>query len=164
MTGVQTCALPIYDLIGDIHGYASELKALLAKMDYQVTDGIEHLLKGLEFALPEGSYFLDKNKDKRTDVRAKWWETDSFAYRELAIVPGSEIERIPHDLVDAKRLPGYDGVKPVFLGHYWLKGEPAPLTDHIACLDYSVAGGEGGKLCGYRFGGETRLKKENFVF
>ncbi len=30
----------MYDLIGDIHGYASELKALLAKMDYQVTDGI----------------------------------------------------------------------------------------------------------------------------
>jgi hypothetical protein len=30
----------MYDLIGDIHGYASELKALLAKMGYQVTDGI----------------------------------------------------------------------------------------------------------------------------
>jgi hypothetical protein len=30
----------MYDLTGDVHGYASELKALLAKMDYQVTDGI----------------------------------------------------------------------------------------------------------------------------
>lgn len=30
----------MYDLIGDIHGYASELKALWAKVDYQVTDGI----------------------------------------------------------------------------------------------------------------------------
>ena len=30
----------MYDLIGDIHGHASELKALLAKMDCQVTDGI----------------------------------------------------------------------------------------------------------------------------
>ena len=27
-------------LIGNLHGYASELKALLAKMDYQVIDGI----------------------------------------------------------------------------------------------------------------------------
>jgi hypothetical protein len=104
-------------------------------------DSIEHLLKGLEFALPEGNYFLDKDKDKRNDVRAKWWETDSFSYRELAIVPGSDIERIPHDVVDTKRLPGYDGVKPVFLGHYGLESEGAPLTNNITCLDYSVAGG-----------------------
>jgi predicted MPP superfamily phosphohydrolase len=30
----------MYDLIGDIHGYARELKALLTKMDYQITNGI----------------------------------------------------------------------------------------------------------------------------
>lgn len=30
----------MYDLIGDIHGYASELKALWTKVDCQVTDGI----------------------------------------------------------------------------------------------------------------------------
>lgn len=30
----------MYDLIGDIHGYAIELKALLAKMDYREIDGI----------------------------------------------------------------------------------------------------------------------------
>jgi hypothetical protein len=28
----------MYDLIGDIHGYATELKALLTKMDYQEID------------------------------------------------------------------------------------------------------------------------------
>jgi predicted MPP superfamily phosphohydrolase len=30
----------MYDLIGDIHGYATELKALLTKMDYQELDGV----------------------------------------------------------------------------------------------------------------------------
>jgi hypothetical protein len=30
----------MYDLIGDIHGHATELKALLAKMDYQEGDGV----------------------------------------------------------------------------------------------------------------------------
>ncbi len=49
-------------------------------------------------------------------------------------------------------------------GHYWLRGEPAPLTEHIACLDYSVAGGEGGKLCGYRFGGGDALEKRELCF
>jgi len=30
----------MYDLIGDIHGYAAELKALLVKMDYREKDGV----------------------------------------------------------------------------------------------------------------------------
>ena len=30
----------MYDLIGDIHGYATELKALLTKMDYEEIDGV----------------------------------------------------------------------------------------------------------------------------
>jgi len=124
-------------------------------------DSIEHLLKGLEFALPDGRHFFYKtrdaseNKEKRTEVRAKWWLTDCFTPRELAIVPDSEIEKIPHDLVDKTHLTSFDSEKPVFVGHYWLRGEPAPLTEHIACLDYSVAGGEGGKLCGYWFGGRA---------
>jgi hypothetical protein len=30
----------MYDLIGDIHGHASELKALLTKMDYREIEGV----------------------------------------------------------------------------------------------------------------------------
>src|SRR5690554_7967208 len=30
----------MYDLIGDIHGHATELKALLTKMDYREKDGV----------------------------------------------------------------------------------------------------------------------------
>jgi hypothetical protein len=80
------------------------------------------------------------------------------------MVPDSEIKRIPDDLVDRQRLPGYDGEKPVFVGHYWLKGEPGPLTDHIACLDYSVSGDHGGKLCAYRFDRSQTLDSQKFIW
>jgi hypothetical protein len=125
---------------------------------------IEHLLKGLEIALPLGHHFLDKEKNKRTNVRAQWWRTEQLTYRDLAMVPSSEIEKIPHDPVAEHILPGYDGKKPVFVGHYWRTGEPAPLTEHIACLDYSVAGENGGKLCAYRFDGCQKLDPGKFIW
>lgn len=52
---------------------------------------------------------------------------------------------------------------PVFLGHYWLEGDPEPLAPNIACLDYSVAK-PGGKLVAYRWSGERELRRENFVW
>ena len=135
-----------------------------ARKGSEAYEAVETLLKGLEIPLPGEHYFLDKEKNKRTDVRTKWWQTGNLTYRDLAMVPGSEIEKIPHEPVEADILPGYDGEKPVFVGHYWMKGEPAPLSEHVACLDYSVAGDHGGKLCAYQFGGERCLSASNFVW
>lgn len=39
--------------------------------------------------------------------------------------------------------------RPVFLGHYWLRGNASLCRENICCLDYSVA--KGGKLVAYRF-------------
>lgn len=125
---------------------------------------IETLLKGLELPLPEGHYFLDRSGCKRRNIRTKWWDRGARTYYDLALVPGSEIEKIPDTAVDANKLPGYDNLKPVFVGHYWFRGEPAPLTDHIACLDYSVAKGSGGKLCAYRFNNCQTIQAANFVW
>lgn len=125
---------------------------------------VETLLKGLEIPLPDGEHFHDKEGNKRTDIRSQWWRSGELTYRDLAMVPGEEIEKIPHKPIKAHVLPGYDGEKPVFVGHYWMSGEPAPLSEHIACLDYSVAGKQGGKLCAYRFDGEPVLNKEKFVW
>ena len=50
----------------------------------------------------------------------------------------------------------------LFLGHYWLTGDPQPLTANIACTDYSVTL-EDGKLVAYRWSGERELSKSNFV-
>ncbi len=125
-------------------------------------EAIETLLKGLEISLPRDHHFFDKYDHKRTNIRTKWWQQGELTYRDLAMVPGDAIDQIPHLPVASHILPGYDGEKPVFVGHYWMNGEPAPLNDHIACLDYSVAGDNGGKLCAYRFGAESKLRKENF--
>lgn len=125
-------------------------------------EAIETLLKGLEIPLPRDHHFLDKYNHKRTNIRTKWWQQGEVTYRDLAMVPGDAIDQIPHEPVASHILPGYDGKKPLFVGHYWMKGEPEPLNEHIACLDYSVAGDAGGKLCAYRFTGETTLRKQNF--
>lgn len=52
----------------------------------------------------------------------------------------------------------------------WCTGTPAPLSAHIACLDYSIAAKEQraahekGKLCAYRFNGEKQLTQDGFVW
>lgn len=127
-------------------------------------DAIETLLKGLEIPLPGDHHFFDKDRNKRTNIRAEWWRRGKLTYRDLAMVPGDVIKEIPHEPIEADVLPGYDGEKPVFVGHYWMSGEPKPLSDHIACLDYSVAGAHGGKLCAYRFDGEQILAANKFVW
>lgn len=166
---VHACWHPIY--LESVSQFTDDQNRLLpeaweasARKGSEAYEAVETLLKGLEVPLPGDHYFLDKDKNKRTDIRTKWWETESLTYRGLAMVPGSEIEKIPHDPVEAHILPGYDGKKPVFVGHYWMKGEPAPLSEHVACLDYSVAGDRGGKLCAYRFAGEAELREESYVW
>jgi hypothetical protein len=53
--------------------------------------------------------------------------------------------------------------KPVFVGHYWLKGQrPELLRRNIACVDWSVA--KGGFLCAYRWDGERGLDVGKFVW
>lgn len=159
---VHACWHPHY--VRKIGQYTDDQNRLLPKAwakacnkSSEAYDDIETLLKGLEVALPDGHFFLDKEKNERTQIRTKWWQTGKLTYRDLAMVPADEIEKIPHTPVEAHILPGYDGEKPLFVGHYWLTGDPVPLSEHIACLDYSVAGTHGGKLCAYRFDGEQSL-------
>ena len=132
-------------------------------------EAAEVLLKGWEIPLPLGITFRDKDDKERDQIRTRWWERAQRGYRQLAIVPDDAIDRIPDSPIAADSLPGYDGDKLLFLGHYWLTGDPEPLTDHIACLDYSIAGENAadttpGKLCAYRFDGEARLIKDKFVW
>lgn len=130
-------------------------------------DAIETLLKGMEIPLPSGIHFRDKDGHVRTHTRTRWWhEGDQLTYRDLAMVPPSVIEQLPHEPVPAELQPGYDGAKPLFIGHYWMSGIPALISEQIACLDYSIAGTEHtqAKLCAYRWNGETRLAGENLVW
>jgi len=135
-----------------------------SKKGSEAYEAVETLLKGLEIPLPHPHQFTDEYGHKRANIRTKWWQQGELTYRDLAMVPGDAIDQIPHEPVASHILPGYDGKKPVFVGHYWMKGEPAPLNEHIACLDYSVAGDSGGKLYAYRFNNCRTIQPSNFVW
>ena len=78
--------------------------------------------------------------------------------------PESARTHILNDLIDGDHLVEYSHeTPPVFLGHYWMEGEPVPLAPNIACLDYSVAK-PGGKLVAYRWDGEQTLSRDKFIW
>ena len=143
--------------------------ASLARKGTPNYEAAETVIKGLEIPLPSGAVFYDKDDNLRRDIRTRWWLQGQLTYRNLAMVPEKAIEAIPHDPVPEDVLPGYEGDKPLFVGHYWLTGDPTPLSPHIACLDYSIAGGHTesgvpGKLVGYRWNGETVIDPSRFCW
>jgi hypothetical protein len=130
---------------------------------------LEVVLKGMEIPLPAGVEFADKDGHIRKNVRTKWWDASCSTYQQLAMVPLDVVERIPAELVPEDLLSSYAEGKPLFIGHYWLSGDPTPLTDRVACLDYSIAARAPGsgidrrKLCAYRWSGEHEIVPGNFV-
>ena len=125
---------------------------------------IETLLKGKEIPLPEGQSFLDKDNNKRDHIRIKFWERNAKTYKDLFMGPKDALQFIPDlPLEDDYSVPYPTDEKPLFLGHYWMEGEIKPLTENIACIDFSIAK-PGGKLVAYRWDGEQKIDTSKFVF
>jgi hypothetical protein len=123
---------------------------------------IETLLKGKEIQLPDGAFFLDKDENKRHEIRVRWWGKGA-TYRDVYMGPESALTHIPDDPIVGDHMVEYGhDEKPVFLGHYWMEGNPIPLATNIACLDYSVAK-QGGKLVAYRWDGEQQIAPSKYV-
>ena len=121
---------------------------------------IETLLKGIELALPKGLSFKDKDDHERKNIRIKWW-SELTTYRKAALVPDETLELIPNDSIPKHTLNQYAG-KPVFIGHYWLKGEPEIQSDSVCCVDYSAV--KSGHLTAYRWDvGDSGLKNNRFI-
>jgi hypothetical protein len=127
-------------------------------------DAVEKIAKGIEISLPEGMSFHDKDGNPRHDVRIKWWQNQPApVWTDIAIGPPKMTAQLPHEAVHWTVDFGYpQNAPPVFIGHYWWSGEPAPLAPNVACVDYSV-GRRGGKLVAYRWSGERMLKADHFV-
>jgi len=127
-------------------------------------DAIERILKGPEHALPEQLWFKDKDGHPRSHARIRWWQEDGRPNSEALEFGGATLSTDQLELLDAEprvvrtSLP----TKPIFVGHYWLRGEPEILSERVACVDYSVA--KGGKLVAYRWDGETVLSKDKFFW
>ena len=123
---------------------------------------VETLLKGFEVKLPNDISFLDKDNFERDAVRVKWWMHNAKNLGDIALPFGIDIAHAA-SLPLPDSLPQYTSDQPpCFIGHYWLQGQPGPLSSNIACLDYSVA--RHGKLVAYRWSGERILKPEHFTY
>jgi len=137
-----------------------------AYRQYPESRSVEKILKGVEIPLPPGVVYHDKDGAPRAKTRVAWWVNRSeisepVSVADVAMPPAVELLG---DVILSREslagIPGYHDKRLFFMGHYWLQGTPEPITDRIACLDYSVA--RGGILCAYQFRGETELQRENF--
>ncbi|GCB02606.1 metallophosphoesterase [Ralstonia sp. SET104] len=122
---------------------------------------IESLLKGVEVQLPPGHSFKDKSGHTRHEARTRWWDTTATTYRQAALVPSEDRAQLPDIEIPEHLRIGYTGDKPVFVGHYWMTGQPEVLAPQVACVDYSA--GKGGPLVAYRWSGEPVLSSSSFV-
>lgn len=130
----------------------------------ELYDAIGKTLKGKEIRLPNGRSFKDKDGNKRTEMRMKWWEDLSeITYNKVSIHP---IDNLPETKIDLSLLTDTDYYKKddklVFFGHYWLKNKPSLFGDNICCLDYSVAAD--GYLVAYSLDEELILDKNKFTY
>ncbi len=133
-----------------------------ADRDTRLFLDIETILKGKEMKLPDGLSFHDKDGNIRHHTRIKWWlEAHETNLRDASMVsiPDLPAISIPSQTL-GKAYKKED--KPVFFGHYWLKGEPGLYRNNICCLDFSVA--KGGCLVSYRWNGEQQLNHNAFVW
>jgi len=127
-----------------------------------VFKAVEALTKGIEATLPDGHSFLDKDGNRRKNVRVRWWDATATTYPAAAILPDENRKDLPDTALPEHARITVMQDKPVFFGHYWMTGTPAPLTRNAACVDYSA--GNGGALVAYRWDGETQLNAANYAW
>ena len=112
-------------------------------------EACENLMKGPEYELPDGAFFLDKEGNKRRHARSRWWSRAPRTLQEALLF------QTPPEGLDTGRSyanpdhPTYSkDAPPVFFGHYWNQGIPMPEAPNAVCLDYSA--GRGKDLVAYR--------------
>jgi diadenosine tetraphosphatase ApaH/serine/threonine PP2A family protein phosphatase len=155
-------------------GYMSQLKPYLTPANQLTPEllvsasrtgreeyiAVEGLTKGLEVCLPNGQSFKDKYGHPRRNVRIQWWNAEAITYGDLAICTDELREQLCAIPISHDARSPYDNTKPVFFGHYWMRGEQKAQTHTAACVDYSAA--EDGPLVAYRWDGEPELLNDNF--
>ncbi len=129
-----------------------------------LNEAIEQTLKGKEINLPKGLSFKDKDETERFEIRIKWWENPSeMTYKDISVEP---LDNLPETKIDLNLLRNNryykEDQKPVFFGHYWLKGKPLLKRENICCLDYSVA--KQGYLVAYSLEDERKLEDRKLTY
>lgn len=126
----------------------------------------QRLTGGVDLPLPDGQSMMSSDGYVRRAFRTKFWGHTARTYGQLLFQP----DPIPEHIAQAEIAPehreqmvNYDKFQPpLFIGHYWLKGQPRPLASNLACLDYSAV--KYGRLVAYRMDGEAQLQPDKFVW
>lgn len=126
------------------------------------------LITGPEAALPKGQCYYDKEGTQRRAFRIRWWVKPGPETTLIDMMMAGRRSRMTLAGAGADRpfrvdFTPYPVMGPTFVGHYWLDPEElGPLTDKLACMDFSVA--RGGLLAAYRWEpGDQKLSKDRFV-
>lgn len=126
---------------------------------------VETLLKGDEQIIPNDGYFVDKDGNVRKAARIQWWMDPGTSFKDLAMIPGNKktVEKYKLNMPNTppKTRVFYNDKKPVFIGHYWMKGDLKLQTDFVCCVDYSA--GKGDRLCAYRWNPREKLTTYNLA-
>ena len=127
---------------------------------------IQVLTRGVVFPLPDGVKVVTQDGHVRSTFRTKFWADKAETYGDLLFQPDPipvEIAALPISKDHRANMVRYGlDQPPLFIGHYWLKGQPKPITNNIACLDYSAV--KYGRLVAYRMDGEQQLQPKKFVW
>lgn len=131
-----------------------------------ICQAFDRLLRGTDMPLPHGMTLTSEEGFVRTFFRTKFWEENPQTYGDVVFQPGGlpdHAARLPLSPQQKSRLFLYGPDEPLlFVGHYWRRGQPGPLRDNLACLDYSAV--KKGKLVAYRLDQETRLDPAKFAW
>jgi hypothetical protein len=142
---------------------------ILASTKFDSFEGrvLDRLMRGTSLALPGGEAIVSRDGFRRRFFRTKFWSENPETYSDVVFQP----DPLPEHLADHKlsveerrHLIHYPPhAKPVFIGHYWLQGKPAPVKHNICCLDYSAV--KYGRLVAYRMDVDDEgLDKDNYVW
>ena len=124
-------------------------------------ESVEILLKGIEQELPDGQFFHDKDGHPRNAMRVQWWRSPKgLTLKEYGIGAVFPDTAVPESWEN--NFCYEPGDVPVFIGHYWLKGEVTLKSPSVCCLDFSVA--KGGDLVAYRWESGVELSDAHFVW
>lgn len=127
---------------------------------------MDTLLRGTDLRLPEGMSITGRDGYVREFFRTKFWADNPRTYADVVFQPDPlppEVARMELSEEERAQLIIYPSdAPPVFVGHYWMEGRPAPRKHNVACIDYSAV--KYGKLVAYRMDGEKELSPDKFVW
>jgi hypothetical protein len=132
-------------------------------------DAVEVVLKGPELHLGPERAWRDPEGTVRHGARLRWWDDSATTERAVAMIPEGtrSPDGCPYPALDDRPSAEADAFRyrdevPVFFGHYWFTGVPAPAATHAVCVDYSAAR-PGYSLVAYRWDGESVPSAARFV-